>query len=256
MLLEVDDLWKRYPSDRGRKEVVAVAGVSFALRAGRTLGIVGESGSGKSTLIRCILRLVDPDSGRILLDGEDIAHIPLRRLRPFRSRMQMVFQNPHTSVNPRMTAFQVVEEPLILEGGMTRDARREAVFHLFERVRLSPRLANRHPHKLSGGQLQRVGIARAIACKPDLIVLDEPTASLDVSVRGGILALLQDIQSRYGTSFVFVSHDLQTVKHFSDELAIMYRGRFVEFGGTEAIYQQPSHEYTKRLLDAMLEVPE
>jgi len=250
--LEVIDLVKQFPGPNRGDIVHALNGVSLRIEAGTTLGVVGESGSGKSTLGRCVLRLYEPTSGRVLLDSEDVTAMAEGRLRSHRARMQMVFQDPYASANPRMRIGEIVEEPLILHTVLDRPHRVARVIELLRQVGLQPEHALRHPHQLSGGQLQRVGIARAIATDPALIVLDEPTSSLDVSVRAEILALLRRLQSDLGTAYLFVSHDLDTVRATCDRVAVMYLGRIVESGTPNDLFRDPQHPYTQILLSATL----
>lgn len=250
--VEVEQLHKHYPV-RGSPSVVKAAnGVTFRIAAGATLGLVGESGSGKSTVGRCLLRLLEPTSGRISIGGQDLMGLSPRELRRRRSRMQMVFQDPYDSLNPRMTIGDLVEEPLLLHTDLGGQERRQRAVELLRLVRLEPEHLDRLPHQLSGGQLQRVGIARAIATEPELVVLDEPTSSLDLSVRAGVLALLRELQQRLGLTYLLISHDLATVGAYCDEVAVMYLGAIVETGPAAAVFEDPQHPYTQALLSADL----
>ncbi len=255
-LLEVRGLVKRFPLRRGvfgrvGGEVRAVDGVSFAVESGEVLGLVGESGCGKTTTGRCVLRLVEPTAGEIRFEGEDITHLPRRRLRPLRRRMQIIFQDPFSSLNPRLSAGSMLSEPLVLHG-IARGARaRDRVAELLEMVGLSPEHARRYPHEFSGGQRQRLGVARALAVEPRLIVADEPVSALDVSIRAQILNLLQDLQRRLGLAYLFIAHDLAVVQHISDRVAVMYLGRIVELAPADRLYAAPRHPYTAALLSAI-----
>ena len=231
--------------------VHAVEGVDLEVRRGEVLAVVGESGSGKSTLARCILRLIDPTSGQIVFDGVDVTRTRGRDLSRFRQRIQAVFQDPYSSLDPRWTVERSVGEALDASRIGTKDERVARVRDLLERVGLSATLANRHPHELSGGQRQRVGIAAALAPSPELIVADEPVSALDVSVQAQVLNLLAELQRDLGLAIVFVSHDLAVVEHISHRVAVMYLGRIVETGPTEELFGDPKHPYTKTLLDAI-----
>jgi oligopeptide/dipeptide ABC transporter ATP-binding protein len=255
-LLEVRGLVKRFPVRRGlfgglSGEVHAVDGVSFDVRRGEVLGLVGESGCGKTTTGRCVLRLIEPTAGEIRFDGADITRLPRRRLRPLRRQMQIVFQDPFSSLNPRLSVGSMLSEPLAIHG-IARGARaRERVAELLELVGLSPDHARRYPHEFSGGQRQRLGLARALAVEPRLIVADEPVSALDVSVRAQVLNLLLDLQRRLGLTYLFVAHDLAVVEHVSDRVAVMYLGRIVEVADAPALYAAPRHPYTVALLSAI-----
>jgi oligopeptide/dipeptide ABC transporter ATP-binding protein len=229
--------------------VQAVDGISFTIRKGETLGLVGESGSGKSTTARLLLRLLDPTSGRIELEGEDITTVKGSRLRRVRQEMQMIFQDPYASLDPRMTVRDIVGEPLVVwnrwrNGGPTR------VAELLERVGLNPDHANRFPHEFSGGQRQRIGIARALALQPKLILCDEPVSALDVSVRAQILNLLANLQREFDLTYLFISHDLSVVRQVADRVAVMYLGRIVEIADRDELYRRPVHPYTQALVSA------
>jgi oligopeptide/dipeptide ABC transporter ATP-binding protein len=250
-IAELQQIAKHYPT-RGRRgpTLAAVDGVDLRLTPGRTLGLVGESGSGKSTIARLLLRLVPPTSGRVILDGTDITDLRGERLRAYRGRMQMVFQDPYSSFDPLATISDSIGEALRNSnvGGALRRSRTEEVL---EQVRLSPNLMDRHPGQLSGGQLQRAAIARALAIHPELIALDEAVSSLDVSTQAQIINLLADLQEQTGISYLFISHNLAVVRHLSHEIAVMYLGRIVEAGPAASIYSEPKHPYTQALLSAM-----
>jgi len=250
-LLEVRDLVKKFPI-RGGFEVSAVNGVSFSIAAGESVGLVGESGSGKSTLGMLITRLTSVTSGQILFAGEDITQLPEANMRRLRSDVQIVFQDPWGALNPRMTVGRALGEPLLLHSTLSAAERDKAVKELAARVHLPASLLLRFPHELSGGQLQRISIARAIATKPRLLVLDEPTSSLDLSVRAGILEVLDEIRKETGVATLLISHDLETVELMTDRLLVLYLGRIVEQGATRAIFAKPVHPYTQTLLSANL----
>ncbi len=248
---EVDDLKVWFPGPGGAR-IRAVDGVSLRVSRGQTLGLVGESGSGKSTTGLALLRLVEPTAGRIRVAGQDVTGWSRRRLRRLRRRVAMVFQDPHASLDPRRTIGSSIAEPLIVHGLVAGGAaRRRRVAELLDLTGLRPELAGRHPHELSGGQRQRVGIARALAGEPDLIVLDEPIASLDLSVQAQIMNLLRGLQRSLGLTYLFISHDLAAVEHMSDQVAVMYLGRIVETGTPDQIYRRPAHPYTAALLSAV-----
>ncbi len=246
-LLAVRDLVKRY----GKAPVAAVDGLSFEVEAGETLALVGESGCGKSTTARLAMRLLEPSSGQVVFDGQDITRLGGAALRRVRRRMQMVFQDPFASLNPRMTVQAIVAEPLIVHGIGTSVTRRERVASLLDLVGLSPSQAGRYPHEFSGGQRQRIGIARALAVEPALVVCDEPVSALDVSIQAQVVNLLQDLQARLGLSYLFIAHDLAVVRQVADRVAVMYRGRIVEIGPRAAVYDRPAHPYTRALLAAI-----
>jgi len=259
VILDVRGLRKWFPIRKGllRRivgQVRAVDGVSFFIRRGETLALVGESGCGKTTAARCILRALVPTAGSIHFHlGErvvDLATLPRRALRPLRRHMQMVFQDPYASLNPRMVVGEIIGEPLLINGMRNHAERRRRVQELMELVQLPPSTLNRFPHAFSGGQRQRIGIARALALNPGLVVADEPVSALDVSVQAQILNLMLDLQDRLGLTYLFVAHDLSVVKHVSDRVAVMYVGRIVEVAPTEALYAAPLHPYTEALLSA------
>jgi ABC-type oligopeptide transport system ATPase subunit len=254
-LLDVRGLTKLYgartfPFGRGRT-VRAVDGVSFAIAEREILGLVGESGSGKSTTGRLVLRLEEPTSGAVRFDGEDILGLSSSALKPFRRDMQVVFQDPYAALNPRMTAGDFVAEPFIVHQSLPRADRRERVAALFRQVGLDPRFMARYPHEFSGGQRQRINIARAIALKPRLIVADEPITALDVSIQAQIVNLFQDLQRELGIAYLFIAHDLSMVRYLCHRVAVMLRGRIVEIGPTEAIFEDPRHPYTRSLLSSI-----
>jgi oligopeptide/dipeptide ABC transporter ATP-binding protein len=250
-VLEVRDLRKVYPVRRGlfdRASLVAADGVTLTIDAGETLALVGESGSGKTTVGRCVLRLEEPTAGEIVLDGKPVSEASSSELRHLRHEMQMVFQDPLDSLNPRHRVGELVAEPLYLHGTVPKDMVREEVQDLFRMVGLGPQHVDRLPHQLSGGQQQRVGVARALAPRPKLIVLDEPTSALDVSVQAQIVNLLRDLQRRRGLTFLFISHDLAVVSLMAHRVAVMYLGQVVELGSKAAVLEQPAHPYTRALI--------
>jgi oligopeptide/dipeptide ABC transporter ATP-binding protein len=252
-LVEVEHLTKRFQVKqgvfaRGKAEVHAVEDVSFTVRRGETLGIVGESGCGKSTTARLMTRLLDLTSGTVRFDGRDISTMSQRQLRPLRREMQMIFQDPYSSLNPRKTVGQIVGAPFAIHGQRKAKVR---VQELLETVGLSPEHYNRYPHEFSGGQRQRIGVARALALSPKLIVCDEPVSALDVSIQAQILNLLRNLQSDFNLTYVFISHDLSVIRQISDRIAVMYLGRIVELGDSESIYEHPKHPYTAALLSAV-----
>jgi oligopeptide/dipeptide ABC transporter ATP-binding protein len=251
-MLEVIGLKKHFPVDSGRgaKVLRAVDGISLSVPRGQTLSLVGESGCGKSTTGKCLIRLTDPTEGRILLEGEDLATMNSSQLRAMRQRMQFIFQDPFSSMNPRMRVRDIIGEPL-RNFGHDRAAIRERVTQLLARVSLRPDAADRYPHEFSGGQRQRIVIARALALDPGLIVCDEPVSALDVSVQAQVINLLMDLQRDLGLTYVFISHDLSVVRHISHRVAVMYLGKIVEIGTRDAIFDRPAHPYTRALLTAV-----
>jgi oligopeptide/dipeptide ABC transporter ATP-binding protein len=255
-LLDVRGLRTWFPVRRGvfsrvKAHVQAVDGVSFTIGKGKTLGLVGESGSGKTTVGRSILRLVAATAGEVYFDGRDVLGMARKPLRELRRRMQIIFQDPFGSLNPRMTVGQIVAEPMAVHRLADRRGRKRRVGELLERVGLSGEYVNRYPHEFSGGQRQRIGIARALASGPDFIVCDEPVSALDVSIQAQILNLLNDIQDELGLSYLFIAHNLAVVEHFADDVAVMYLGRIVETASRDALYARPTHPYTEALLSAV-----
>jgi len=255
-LVDVRGLKTWFPVRRGvfsrvRGHVQAVDGVSFTIGKGKTLGLVGESGSGKTTVGRSILRLIAATAGEVVFDGQDVLGMARKPLRELRRRMQIIFQDPFGSLNPRMTVGQIVAEPMAVHHLANRGRRKERVAQLLDRVGLSPDHVNRYPHEFSGGQRQRIGIARALASGPDFIVCDEPVSALDVSIQAQILNLLNDIQDELGLSYLFIAHNLAVVEHFADDVAVMYLGRIVETASRDALYARPTHPYTEALLSAV-----
>jgi oligopeptide/dipeptide ABC transporter ATP-binding protein len=253
-IIEVEHLTKRFPVAsgvfaRGRGEVHAVEDVSLSVRRGETLGIVGESGCGKSTTARLMLKLLESTSGRIVFNGQDITHLSNRQMRPIRREMQMIFQDPYSSLNPRQTVGQIIGQPYAIH--KTEGDTRAMVRDLMDRCGMNPEHYNRYPHEFSGGQRQRIGLARALALRPKLIVCDEPVSALDVSIQAQILNLLESLQGEFDLTYVFISHDLSVIRQISDRIAVMYLGRIVELADSETVYSAPQHPYTASLLSAV-----
>lgn len=251
-LLEVNSLVMEFRSRTasGGGRVHAVRGVSFTIGQGEILGLVGETGSGKTTVGKCVVRLLSPTAGTVTFDGQDITRVPRRQLRPLRARMQMVFQDPYSSLDPRMTVAQIVAEPLLAHTSDSRDESRARAAKAIERVGLPAPVLQRLPHELSGGQRQRVGLARALVLEPQLLIADEPVSALDVSVRAGILNLLADLQRSMGFSCLFITHDLSVAEFLCDRVAVMYLGEIVEVGSRDELFADPRHPYTRSLLAA------
>ena len=254
-LLNVTNLVKNFDlrvnngARRKKRIVQAVTNVSFSVGKGQTLGLVGESGSGKTTVGRCILRLIEPTSGTVEFEGQDLGSLKFEELRALRRKMQIVFQDPFASLDPKMTVGTSISEPLIVQN--VPGDHSDKVIELLELVGLSADHAQRFPHEFSGGQRQRIGVARALALNPALIILDEPVSALDVSIQAGVINLFEDLQSRLGMSYIFIAHDLSVVRHIADRVAVMYLGKIVEIGEQQAVYEHPTHPYTKALLSAV-----
>ncbi|WP_042351739.1 ABC transporter ATP-binding protein [Bacillus massiliigorillae] len=256
LLLQVEHLKKYFPIRSGlfggqTGEVKAVDDISFSVRKGETLGIVGESGCGKSTTGRMLMRLIEPTDGRVIFDNKDVTLLSQSEMRHLRRDMQMVFQDPYASLNPRHTVKKILEEPLIVHGIGDRNERKKLVAEMLETVGLSSYHAKRYPHQFSGGQRQRIGIARALMTKPKLIIADEPVSALDVSIQSQVLNLLEDLQKEFGLTYIFIAHDLGVVRHISDRVGVMYLGRLVELADGDSLYDEPLHPYTHALLAAV-----
>ena len=257
VLLDVRGLQMHFPVSKGVifqskvGEIKAVDGVSFQIMRGDTLGLVGESGCGKTTIGRCILQLLKPTGGEVRFRGEDLTQLSGKEMRPLRKELQVIFQDPYGSLNPRMTVGAIVEEPLIIHKIGDRNERRNRVQELFEVVGLNPNMMDRYPYEFSGGQRQRIGIARALAVNPTFIVCDEPVSALDVSIQAQVINLLRSLQERFDLTYLFIAHDLSVVRHISDRVAVMYLGKIVEITGRDELYRDPKHPYTRALLSAV-----
>jgi oligopeptide transport system ATP-binding protein len=257
VLLQVKNLKKYFPvstglfTNRQVRFVKAVDDVSFDVYDGETLGLVGETGCGKTTVARTILQLYHPTSGQIIFDGVDLTSLPENDLRKMRRRMQMIFQDPYASLNPRMTVGSIISAPLDVHTNLTRSEKQDKVQDLLKLVGLNPDFVNRYPHEFSGGQRQRIGIARALALSPDLVICDEPISSLDVSIQAQVVNLLEELQDRLGLTYIFVAHDLSMVRHISDRIVVMYLGKVMELADRNEIYLHPRHPYTKALMSAV-----
>jgi len=255
-LIEVKNLKMHFPITAGFPiprqigAVQAVDDVSFSIRPGETLGLVGESGCGKTTVGRTLLRLYKPTAGEVYFEGKEIAHLPEKEFLPYRRKMQMIFQDPYASLDPRMTAADIIGEAIDIHNLATGQERMDRIYHLLELVGLLPEHANRFPHEFSGGQRQRIGIARALAVEPQFIVCDEPISALDVSIQAQVVNLLEDLQAQLGLAYLFIAHDLAMVKHISHRIAVMYLGRIVELADSDTLYRHPMHPYTLALLSA------
>ena len=256
-ILQIRDLTKHFPVSKGGPTgrahgiVKAVDGISFDLHKGETLGLVGESGCGKTTAGRTLLKLIEPTSGSITFEGNDITKLSSAKMRPLRAQMQIIFQDPYSALNPRQTVGKIIAAPFEIQGVNPPEGIKKAVQNLMDRVGLNPEHYNRYPHEFSGGQRQRIGIARAIALKPRFVVADEPVSALDVSIQAQVINLLEDLNREEGISIIFIAHDLSVVQHISDRVAVMYLGKIMEIGTTKDIFNSPKHPYTKALLSAV-----
>ncbi|MDQ3749302.1 MAG: dipeptide ABC transporter ATP-binding protein, partial [Acidobacteriota bacterium] len=250
-LVEVHNLFKHFPIENSDDVVKAVDGVSFDIFSGETLGLVGESGCGKSTVGKCLLRLYEPSSGEVLFEGQNLVGLPNKQMQLLRREMQIIFQDPYASLNPRLSILSTVSEPLKIHGIGSKTEQRERTAELLSKVGLDPNYMNRYPHEFSGGQRQRIGIARALALNPKLIICDEPVSALDVSVQAQVVNLLQDLQAEFGLTYLFISHGLAVVEHISQRVAVMYLGKIVEIAEGRELYDNPLHPYTKALLSAI-----
>jgi oligopeptide/dipeptide ABC transporter ATP-binding protein len=250
-LVEVRNLVKHFPIENSDDVVKAVDGVSFDIFSGETLGLVGESGCGKSTVGKCLLRLYEPSSGEVLFEGQNLVGLPNKQMQRLRREMQIIFQDPYASLNPRLSILSTVSEPLKIHGIGSKTEQRERTGELLGKVGLDPNYMNRYPHEFSGGQRQRIGIARALALNPKLIICDEPVSALDVSVQAQVVNLLQDLQAEFGLTYLFISHGLAVVEHISQRVAVMYLGKIVEIAEGRELYDNPLHPYTKALLSAI-----
>ncbi len=250
-LIEVRHLVKHFPIESSDDVVRAVDGISFDIFAGETLGLVGESGCGKSTVGKCLLRLYEPSSGEVLFEGKNLVGLPNREMQLLRREMQIIFQDPYASLNPRLSILSIVAEPLKIHGIGSKNEQKERTADLLKKVGLDPNYMHRYPHEFSGGQRQRIGIARALALNPKLIICDEPVSALDVSVQAQVVNLLQDLQAEFGLTYLFISHGLAVVEHISQRVAVMYLGKIVEIAEGRELYDNPLHPYTKALLSAI-----
>jgi oligopeptide transport system ATP-binding protein len=250
-LVKIKNLAKHFPVDNSDDVVKAVDGVSFDILAGETLGLVGESGCGKSTVGRCILRLIEPTSGEVWFDNKDVIALNKNELRPLRREMQIIFQDPYASLNPRLSILSIISEPLVIHKIGNKSEQKDRVAELLKKVGLDPEYMYRYPHEFSGGQRQRLGVARALALNPKLIIADEPVSALDVSVQAQVVNLLQDLQAEFGLTYLFISHGLAVVEHISNRVAVMYLGKIVEIATAQELYENPQHPYTKALLSAI-----
>ncbi len=248
-LIEVKDLKKYFNTPRG--PLHAVDGVNFTIQAGKTLGVVGESGCGKSTLGRTLIHLLESTGGQVLFEGKDVTHVNKQELRELRKNMQIIFQDPFSSLNPRKTVSEIIRDPLVIDGSMKRDEIEKEIRNLMDIVGLADRLYNSYPHELDGGRRQRIGVARALALRPKFIVCDEPVSALDVSIQAQILNLMQDLQEERGLTYMFITHNLSVVKYISDDICVMYLGNMVEKCSSDELFESPMHPYTKALLSAI-----